>query len=59
MMLVEEFLLKGFVLIKRFQRFIIVIIITVYSRYLEVQGTPKCFEISVPRPIRFAELRKK
>ena len=33
---------------------------TINSRYLEFQGTPslKHFEISVPRHIRFAELRK-
>ena len=31
----------------------------VNPRYLEVQGTLKHFEISVPRHIRFAELRKK
>ena len=31
---------------------------TVDSRYLEFQGTVKYFEISVPRHIRFAELRK-
>ena len=32
---------------------------TVDSRYLEFQGAIKYFEISVPRRIRFAELRKK
>ena len=33
---------------------------TADSRYLEFQGTLlKCFEISVPRHIRIAELRKK
>ena len=32
---------------------------TVDSRYLEFQGTLKNFEVSVPRHIRFAKLRKK
>ena len=32
---------------------------TVESHYLEAQGTLKYFEISVPRHIKFAELRKK
>ena len=49
----------SFVIIEPIPRVLENLYNAVDSRYLEVQGLLKYFEISVPRHIRFAELRKK